>query len=207
MPGSRHKTHPPIGQEGTERGGADGANHGGQYTGGKVKCQPASLRIVVGNRGVDKVKFTVYASVLKFIDHQEVEVTETKRRYHADGSAPPDGAIFVFGSNLSGLHYGGAAAAAHETYGAQWGIAVGRTGRCYAIPTVERHVRGALPMVVIRGAVEVFLHHAATHPEDQFFVTRVGCGLAGYKDADIAPLFRDAPLNCSLPDPWREFTG
>lgn len=127
-----------------------------------------------------------------------------KRTYHADGSAPGDGQTFVFGSNLSGIHGGGAAKAAHKLYGALWGVAEGITGQCYALPTVQHNIAGPLSLDEIRAGVERFLHHAATHLEDSFLVTRVGCVLAGHKDSDIAPMFRDAPLNCSLPVTWRE---
>lgn len=128
------------------------------------------------------------------------------RTYHHDGSAPEPGQVFVFGSNLSGIHGGGAARAAHQLYGAEWGVAQGCTGRCYAIPTVKAQIAGPLSLDAISMYVEKFLFHANTHPEDRFFVTRIGCGLAGHKDEDIAPMFRDAPLNCSLPEPWRKFT-
>ncbi len=127
------------------------------------------------------------------------------RTFHQDGSQPARGQVFVFGSNLSGYHGGGAARAAHQLYGAEWGVAEGRTGQSYALPTVKAQIAGPLSLDEIKAAVERFLHHAATHPEDSFFVTRVGCVLAGRKDADIAPMFRDAPLNCSLPDTWRPF--
>lgn len=126
------------------------------------------------------------------------------RTYHQDGTSPSADQIFVFGSNLSGYHGGGAARAAHQQYGAKWGVAEGLTGRCYAIPTVKIGIAGPLTLVEIARSVERFLHHAATRPDDLFFVTRVGCGLAGHEDADIAPMFRDAALNCSLPEPWRK---
>jgi hypothetical protein len=131
----------------------------------------------------------------------------TTRRHHRDGSAPAANEIFVFGFNLSGIHGGGAARAAHDLYGAQWGVAEGRTGSCYAIPTVRHSIGGPLGLDAIRLAVSKFLHHAATHPEEKFFVTRIGCGLAGHKDADIAPMFADAPLNCSLPDTWQSLVA
>ena len=127
------------------------------------------------------------------------------RTYHQDGSAPWADQIMVFGSNLSGIHGGGAARAAHKEYGAKWGVAEGITGQCYAIPTVQEQIAGPLTIAQIGRSVATFLHHAATHPEDKFFVTRIGCGLAGHADADVAPMFCDAPLNCSLPDTWREF--
>jgi hypothetical protein len=126
------------------------------------------------------------------------------RTYHQDGAQPVN-QVFVFGSNLSGWHGGGAARAAHKLYGAEWGVHSGRTGQCYAIPTVGERIGGPLPLETIALGVDMFLHHAATRPEDQFLVTRVGCGLAGHADADVAPLFRDAPSNCSLPMPWRQY--
>lgn len=126
--------------------------------------------------------------------------------FHPDGSAPPDGAVFVFGSNLSGYHGGGAARAAHKLYGAEWGVAEGRTGRCYALPTVQHGIAGPLSLAEIAAAIERFIAHAAAHPDTKFFVTRVGCGLAGHRDADIAPMFAAAPINCSLPDTWAQFT-
>lgn len=130
------------------------------------------------------------------------------RKYHPDGSPPAPGAIFVFGSNLSGIHGGGAARAAHELYGAQWGYSAGMTGQSYAIPTVKHNIAGPLPIESIAGQVDLFLAFARWHLKDmQFHVTRIGCGLAGHKDEDIAPLFINAPENCSLPEPWRAFIG
>ena len=128
------------------------------------------------------------------------------RRTHADGSKPRPDQVFVFGSNLSGIHGGGAARAAHQLYGAEWGFAEGRTGRCYAIPTVQERIAGPLALDAISTSVARFIEHAAANPETLFFVTRIGCGLAGHKDADVAPMFAAAPANCSLPDTWAEFT-
>ena len=126
-------------------------------------------------------------------------------RYHKDGSAPAENQIFVFGSNLSGIHGGGAAKAAHNFYGAAWGVAEGLTGQSYALPTVKKNIAGPLPLADIQAAVNRLLQHAATHPESQFFVTRIGCVLAGYTNADIAPMFKDAPDNCSFPEPWKPY--
>lgn len=127
------------------------------------------------------------------------------RVYHKDGSPPEHGEVFVFGSNLSGIHGGGAARAAHKLYGARWGIAEGPTGRCYAIPTVRENIAGALSLELIRPAIERFLRHAVTHANTLFFVTRIGCGLAGHNDADIAPMFVGAPNNCDFPDTWEAY--
>ena len=106
--------------------------------------------------------------------------------------------IFVFGSNLDGLHGGGAAAAAMRYFGAVWGQGVGMQGQCYAIPTMHGGVD------VIKPYVDEFIAYARAHQEYFFYVTRIGCGIAGFKDEDMAPLFQDALdlPNVALP---REF--
>jgi len=63
----------------------------------------------------------------------------------------------------------------------------------------------SLPLSTIEQHVQVFLEYAKAHPDIHFFVTRVGCGLAGYTEADIAPMFKNAPANCELPQSWRAF--
>ena len=109
--------------------------------------------------------------------------------------------IFVFGSNLAGRHGKGAALDARRLYGAEWGVGVGRTGNAYAIPTKDLNLY-TLPLTSIQAHVDFFIVYARAHPELTFEVTRVGCGLAGYKDLDIAPMFRMAPGNCKLPEAW-----
>ena len=93
--------------------------------------------------------------------------------------------IFVFGSNLHGFHSGGAARAAMDKFGAEWGVGVGRTGQTYAIPTMHGGVDAIKPYV------DEFVEYAKAHPELRFLVTRVGCGIAGFRDEDIAPLFAE----------------
>ena len=93
--------------------------------------------------------------------------------------------IFVFGSNLAGAHGGGAARVAMEEFGAEWGVGVGRTGQTYAIPTMHGGVDAIKPYV------DEFVEYAKAHPELRFLVTRVGCGIAGFRDEDIAPLFAE----------------
>lgn len=110
--------------------------------------------------------------------------------------------IFVFGSNLAGRHGKGAALCAVREHGAAYGQGIGRQGNSYAIPTKDALLR-TLPLSEIEKHARVFLDYALGHPELTFQVTRVGCGLAGYKDSDIAPMFKDAPLNCELPSGWR----
>jgi hypothetical protein len=106
--------------------------------------------------------------------------------------------IFVFGSNEGGHHGAGAAAFAVRNAGAKMGEGVGRTGNAYAIVTMS-----GLPR--LREEVARFIDYAKAHSELSFFITRVGCGIAGYEDNAIAPLFKDAPANCLLPLGWRDY--
>lgn len=112
--------------------------------------------------------------------------------------------VFVFGSNLRGLHGAGAALTASREYGAMEGIGVGFASQhSYALPTKNQFFR-TLPLRDIADEVRIFCALAADLPEDTFVVTRIGCGLAGYTDAQIAPFFKDAPENCELPEGWRD---
>ena len=109
--------------------------------------------------------------------------------------------IFVFGSNLEGMHMGGAARVAHQEFGAEWGVGDGPTGRCYAIPTMH----GGLES--IRPYAEKFIAYAKEHPMNRFLLTRVGCGIARFKDSDMAQLFEDAldVPNIAYPRQWLPF--
>lgn len=116
--------------------------------------------------------------------------------------------VFVFGSNLAGRHGLGAAAHAVKFHGAQRGLAISypikeEKPESYAIPTKDEQLR-PLPLWAIRKCVVKFIEYAESQPALSFNVTRIGCGLAGYKDEDIAPMFEDAPPNCILPDEWKE---
>jgi hypothetical protein len=126
--------------------------------------------------------------------------------YHDDGTLPfPERDwVFVFGSNLAGRHGMGAAKVARAKFGAEYGVGRGPTGRAYAIPTKDAALR-TLSLREIEPAIEDFLVYAARFSEVNFFVTRIGCGLAGLQDEMIAPLFARAPSNCSLPKDWRSF--
>jgi hypothetical protein len=110
--------------------------------------------------------------------------------------------IFVFGSNLAGRHGKGAALHARQKHGAEYGVGSGPTGNAYAIPTKDENIR-TLPLVRIALYVAEFLEYARSHSWVDFEVTRIGCGYAGYTDAQIAPMFAEAPANCHLPDGWR----
>ena len=104
--------------------------------------------------------------------------------------------VFVFGSNLAGMHGGGAAYAAFKKFGAIWGRGVGLQGQSYAIPTMQGGVE------TIKPYVDDFIDFARSHPDLFFYVTRIGCGIAGFADAEIAPLFAAARAipNICLPE-------
>lgn len=108
--------------------------------------------------------------------------------------------IFVFGSNLNGHHAGGAARAALRNFGAIWGQGVGLQGKCYAIPTMQG------PVKTIRPYVEEFIAFAKENSSLKFLVTPIGCGIAGFRPAEIAPLFKAALDldNVILPRPFAD---
>lgn len=109
--------------------------------------------------------------------------------------------IFVFGSNMAGLHGKGAALEAKKHWGAIQGRGRGIQGQSYAIPTKDYDL-SVLPLLVIGSSVRFFLAYAAKHPRLTFLVTPIGCGLAGYTESDIRPMFDGAPLNCVFA--WEE---
>ncbi len=114
---------------------------------------------------------------------------------------PHSESVFVFGSNLAGRHGAGAALVAKRDFGARIGVGVGLVGSSYAIPTKDSRLQ-VLSFEEIAAHVSDFLEFARAHPDKKFRVTRVGCGLAGYRDEEIFPLFKQAPENCMLPGIW-----
>ena len=108
--------------------------------------------------------------------------------------------IFVFGSNLQGMHGGGAARVALERFGAVWGQGTGLQGQSYAIPTMHGGVD------VIAPYVNDFIAFAKEHPELKFLVTEIGCGIAGFSVSEMAPLFKEALdiTNIYLPERFVE---
>lgn len=106
--------------------------------------------------------------------------------------------VFVFGSNLSGSHGGGAALVAYRKFGAIWGQGVGLQGQSYGIPTMHGGVEKIKPYV------DEFIAFARQHQDLVFLVTRVGCGIAGFTDEEMAPLFSEAKQleNVFLPRLW-----
>lgn len=98
---------------------------------------------------------------------------------------PPNG-IFVFGSNLAGRHLGGAARVAVEHFGAIMGVGAGLQGQSYAIPTMQGGID------TIKPYVDQFTRLVRLLPQFRFYVTRIGCGIAGFTEPEIAPLFTEA---------------
>ena len=96
------------------------------------------------------------------------------------------GEVFVFGSNLDGQHGGGAALLAYRKWGAIWGQGVGLQGQTYGIPTMQGGVETIAPYV------DEFIRFAQEHPKLIFLVTEIGCGIAGFRPEEIAPLFKEA---------------
>lgn len=96
--------------------------------------------------------------------------------------------IFVFGSNESGIHGAGAAKEAHQRHGAKWEKGIGFHGNSYAIPTKDKRIR-SLSLEDVENYVSDFIIFAKENKNMTFYVTKIGCGLAGFKEQDIAPLF------------------
>jgi hypothetical protein len=112
--------------------------------------------------------------------------------------------LFCFGSNSAGKHGAGAAAYAYKSLGAEWGVGEGPTGQCYAIPTKDRNIQSR-SLEEVWNSIDRFISYANNHPELTFQVTRIGCGLAGFADEDIAPMFADSPDNCEFDSAWQQW--
>jgi hypothetical protein len=111
--------------------------------------------------------------------------------------------IFIFGSNLKGIHGAGAAKLAREKFGAKMGVSIGITGQCYAIPTKDENI-WTLPLSRIEEYVIDFIQYAKENPDKIFLVSKIGCGLAGYTPEDIAPMFKNYPKNVIIPKEFHE---
>ena len=114
--------------------------------------------------------------------------------------------IFVFGSNLAGRHGAGAALDAKKRWGAIYGRGEGLQGQSYALPTKDAtpwpDPPKTLSLEIIREKIVDFLEFAQLRSDLTFRMTRIGCGLAGFKDHEIAPMFRGAPQNIIFPTEW-----
>lgn len=126
------------------------------------------------------------------------------RIFHKDGTIPANGEVFVFGSNLAGRHGLGAALIAQQKFGASYGVGRGRMGQSYGIPTKTERL-AVRQINEIQRDIEDFIAYAKHNSDERFFITRIGCGLAGFADSEIAPFFKNASVNCSLPDTWAPY--
>lgn len=109
--------------------------------------------------------------------------------------------IFVFGSNEAGIHGAGAAKFALQRKGAVWKKGLGHHGQSYAIPTKDRKIQ-TLDLITIEKYVGQFNDFARKHPQMEFQVTQIGCGLAGLKPKDIVRMFVNSPENCLFDSAW-----
>jgi hypothetical protein len=118
-------------------------------------------------------------------------------KHHDDGTLydlEPNEYIVV-GTNYAGKHAGGAATYAHEHFGLQWGCGEGLSGQTYALPTMSG-------LEDLRSAALDFMEFAKFNPDKTFYLTRVGCGIAGHTDMEVAPLFKETPNNVIKPAGW-----
>jgi hypothetical protein len=112
--------------------------------------------------------------------------------------------VFVFGSNREGRHGKGAALDAVKNHGAIYGRASGIQGGSYAIITKElRKFMPAVSIEEVKKGVDEFIAFAKNNPDMKFYITPIGCGLAGFVPSQIGPMFDGAPANCVLPKEFK----
>lgn len=165
-----------------------------------------NIKNTLDNRSTTGRKTTVISSMTTTFKTATASASPNQVRFHADNTIPNSGWIWVFGSNLAGRHGKGAAKIARTNFRAEYGCGQGPTGYAYAIPTKDARL-AILPLSHIRKSVQDFIAYAKASPKKRFFVTRVGCGLAGYRDDEIAPFFQNVPTNCSMPAEWEQYIG
>lgn len=128
--------------------------------------------------------------------------------FHRDGTLPTNGEIWVFGSNLAGIHGAGAAKVAIDKFGAVWGQGLGLNGQSYAIATKDENFF-TRPLELIERDIKIFNVYTtiSSNADKRWFITRVGCGLAGLRDEDIAPMFKlkGGAINCSFAEEWKQY--
>ena len=134
-----------------------------------------------------------------------MNLTNTKFKYFQGNiEFLEEGEVFVFGSNSDGVHGSGAARVAKDYFDAVYGIGVGFTGKCYAIPTKDHRIL-TMPLHNIKYYVDKFIEDAKVNPKKTFLVTQIGCGLAGFTPSKIAPMFKNAPENCIFDIVWKKY--
>ena len=116
----------------------------------------------------------------------------------------PEDTVFVFGSNMAGQHTGGAALTALQHFGAVTGVGRGWSGQSFAIPTMNEHLQ-QMPLSQIQHYIDDFKIYTKNHPKMTYFITSIGCGIAGYKTEEIAPMFKGISHNVIFPRSFRPF--
>jgi len=109
--------------------------------------------------------------------------------------------VIVVGTNLAGRHVGGLAREAALKWGLLEGCAEGLVGKCYGFPTLHSDL-GKIHIEVLQEQADAFFSCARANPENVFLLTKVGCGIAGFTEVEIAPLFKNAPPNVIKPLGW-----
>jgi len=137
-------------------------------------------------------------------DSQFINFNKTNPTFFGRYERPTENEIFVFGSNLKGIHGAGAAEIAYRFYGAEYYKGIGLQGKSYAIPTKDKNIK-ALPLSEIHKRVLDFVDFTKNNPNKKFYVTAIGTGLAGYKHSEIAPMFKGCGFNCRFSEVWRKY--
>lgn len=109
--------------------------------------------------------------------------------------------IFVFGSNLAGEHAGGAALQAKEQFGAIEGQGEGLQGQSYAFPTLDLKMNKQIKLDLDMSVAKLY-GECNDHPDKEFLLTKVGCGIAKYPESFMRSLFINHPNNLILPKDW-----
>ncbi len=127
-------------------------------------------------------------------------------QYHDESiiKSLPEDTMFVFGSNLAGQHNDGAARIAQLFFGAMTGVGRGWSGQSFAIPTLNEHLQ-QMPISQIAHYIEDFKIYTQNHLNTKYFITALGCGIAGYQISDIAPLFQGISCNVIFPESFRPY--
>lgn len=108
-----------------------------------------------------------------------------------------DNEIFVFGSNANGNHYGGAARVAFDKFGAEWGVGEGLTGNTYAIPTLDKNMKIVTDLKLRKSFIR-FIYFAEKNESKKFYLTKVGCGIAGWTVEEVKKILWSAAKECFL---------
>ena len=163
----------------------------------KLSIQPTT-EIRFNEEIIGEDRISDYSFDDTFEDWEESIIVEKRRTTPDFITTLAPGEIFVFGSNLRGIHGGGAAYMAYKNFGAIMGKGTGLQGQSYAIPTMQGDVSKIKPYV------DEFIEFAQDNPNLTFLVTKIGCGMAGFFDFQIFPLFQEAHSikNIILPERW-----